>query len=68
MDQKTLNAASTTMLARVWTLVPVLASLMMNLTATVHLASLALTALSVSDYTEHSITQREGDLQCCILQ
>ena len=43
-------AASTTMLAYVWTSVPVLTSLMMNITVSVHLATLATTALNVSDY------------------
>ena len=42
-------AVSTTMLAHVGMCVPVLTSLMMNITATVHLASLAITALNVSD-------------------
>ena len=68
MKDLTQIAVSSTMLAHVWTLVPVLASLMMNITVSVHLASLALTALSVSDYTECSITQREGDLQHCTIQ
>ena len=57
MKDLTQIAVSSTMLAHVWPLVPVLASLMMNITVSVHLASLALTALSVSDYTECSITQ-----------
>ena len=50
MDYKTANAVSTTMLVHVWTLVPVLAFLMMNITVSVHLATLATTALRVSDY------------------
>ena len=57
MEDLTQIAANTTMLAHVWTLVPVLASLMMNITVSVHLATLATTALRVSDYTEYSITQ-----------
>ena len=47
MDYKTATAAHTTMLAHVWTHVPVLTSLMMNITVSVHLASLATTALKV---------------------
>ena len=46
---KTANAAHTTMLAHVWTLVPVLTSVMMNITVSVHLATLATTALRVRD-------------------
>ena len=49
MEDLTQIAVSTTMLAHVWTLVPVLSSLMMNITVSVHLATLATTALSVSD-------------------
>ena len=48
MGTETANAAHTTMLAYVWTLVPVLASLMMNITVSVHLATLATTVLRVS--------------------
>ena len=47
MGYKTQIAVSTTMLVHVWTLVPVLASLMMNTTVTVHLATLATTAVCV---------------------
>ena len=50
MDTETANAAHTTMLAHVWTLVPVLTSLMMNITVSVHLATLATTVLKVSNH------------------
>ena len=50
MKGMTQIAASTTVLAHVWTLVPVLTSLTRNITVTVHLATLATTALRVSDY------------------
>ena len=50
MGTERANAVSSTMLAHVWTPVPVLASLMMNITVSVHLATLAITALRVSDY------------------
>ena len=49
MEGMPLIAVSTTMLAHVWTLVPVLASLMMDTTVSVHLTTLATTALKVSD-------------------
>ena len=50
MKDLTQIAVSTTMLVHLWTLVPVLTSLMMTITVSVHLASLATTALNVSDY------------------
>jgi len=53
MGTETASAAHTTMPAHVWTLVPVLASLMMNITVSVHLASLATTALKVRDTKLH---------------